>query len=75
MPHSHQQVAVSNNHCVGFVVMWIILDQAQLLEIAVHPEYRRQGIASALFNNMLDIARQQNCLSIELELRQNNFSP
>ena len=74
LPHSYHQVAFHFDKPIGFAVMWIVLEQAQLLEIAIHPKYRRQGKASLLLNEMISIAKQKGCHSMELELREDNLS-
>ncbi len=32
---------------VAMIVVWVILDEAHVATIAVHPDYRRRGLASA----------------------------
>src|SRR5512139_251548 len=35
---------------VGMVVVWLIVDEAHIATIAVHPDYRSQGIAQELLS-------------------------
>lgn len=38
---------------VGLVLMWCLADEAQILELAVHPDFRRLGIGLMLMDNAL----------------------
>lgn len=53
-PHSILKVAEFNEEIVGYIVLRKILDEAELLSIAVKPELRRKGIATELIKNVLD---------------------
>lgn len=39
----------------GLVIIWCVADEVQVVELAVHPQYRRRGIASALMTEALAI--------------------
>lgn len=66
-------VAVMDNIVVGFGGMWIIIDEAHITNIAVHPEYRTLGIGSMLLEALIDICRLEDCSSMTLEVRKSNF--
>lgn len=66
-------VAVDDNIVVGFGGMWIIIDEAHVTNIAVHPEYRGCGIGSQLMESLLNICRLENVSGITLEVRSSNF--
>lgn len=57
---------------VGYAGMWVSVDVGEITNVAVHPDYRRQGIASLLINNLIDVCRINNLSSINLEVRENN---
>ena len=40
------------------IVVWLILDEAHIATIAVHPDYRGQGIAQELLSTALEGAIQ-----------------
>jgi ribosomal-protein-alanine N-acetyltransferase len=46
--------------------------QADVLTIAVHPDYWGQGIGSALLSAMLTAARERDCTEVFLEVRADN---
>ncbi len=59
---------------VGYAVFWWVLDQAELANLAVSPEYRRRGAGAALLDQVLVDARAQGAGSVFLEVRASNES-
>jgi ribosomal-protein-alanine N-acetyltransferase len=58
---------------VGVVVVWLILDEAHIASIAVHPDYRSQGTAQLLLANVLREAIQKGSQLATLEVRARNL--
>ena len=53
--------------------MWqTVFDESELHLIAVAPEYRRQGIASALLQHWQNTVQQQGATRLLLEVRASN---
>jgi ribosomal-protein-alanine N-acetyltransferase len=59
---------------VGLVVIWLILDEAHIATIAVHPDYRGQGIARRLVRVALKEAILKGMGEATLEVRANNLA-
>jgi ribosomal-protein-alanine N-acetyltransferase len=57
---------------IGMVVVWLILDEVHIATIAVHPEYRRQGISQQLLAVVLRAALQRGARLATLEVRAGN---
>ncbi len=57
---------------VGFASLEWILDEGSLTEIAVRSEYRRQGIAQKLMEELLKVAEDNNFSFVTLEVRESN---
>ncbi|MBI2341034.1 MAG: ribosomal protein S18-alanine N-acetyltransferase [Deltaproteobacteria bacterium] len=57
---------------VGFIVFWVVADEIQLIDIAVHPDGRRQKIGSKLFQFMIDYGRRHDLKTVYLEVRPSN---
>jgi ribosomal-protein-alanine N-acetyltransferase len=57
---------------VGVLVMWLIIDEAHIATLAVHPELRRQRIARKLMCVALTEAAQAGAISALLEVRAGN---
>ena len=56
----------------GFLVMRTAADESEILNLAVEPERRRQGIASALLAAALGASRAAGAKSVYLEVRESN---
>jgi len=57
---------------VGYIVFWLIIDEAHLHNLAVRKEYREQGIASRLMEAMNNIAGENEMIFQTLEVRASN---
>jgi ribosomal-protein-alanine N-acetyltransferase len=66
------QVPDGNTRIAGMVVMWLIIDEAHIATLAVHPDFRGQGIASKLLITALKDAIQKGMHQATLEVRANN---
>jgi len=65
-------VVVYNDKLVGYGGMWLIIDEAHITNIAIHPDYRGKGLGSLLLEAMIDYARQSNIFKMTLEVRRSN---
>jgi [ribosomal protein S18]-alanine N-acetyltransferase len=59
---------------VSYAVLMPVLDEAELLTIAVAPNQQRKGLGGAMLRAVLDWARRQNLRKIFLEVRVSNLS-
>ena len=57
---------------VGMIVTWLIVDEAHIATIAVHPNYRRLGIGRKLLTASLTEVIQRGAKLATLEVRQGN---
>lgn len=64
-------VARKDGKIVAYGGIWLVADEGQITNIAVLPEYRKMGIASALLERLIDYAGEK---SIVLEVRESNLS-
>lgn len=67
-------VGCIDNRVVGYVGAWFILDEAHITNVAVKPEFRRQGIANKLIIEFINLAKINNIESITLEVRVSNIA-
>jgi [ribosomal protein S18]-alanine N-acetyltransferase len=58
----------------GFLVLWLLVDEAHVSNIAVHPDRRRQGIAKRLLATGLLELHGEGARSGYLEARRGNLS-
>lgn len=59
---------------VGMTVVWLVIDEAHVGTIAVHPDFRHQGIASRLLQHSLTHVREEGAIIVYLEVRRSNLS-
>jgi ribosomal-protein-alanine N-acetyltransferase len=57
---------------VGFCSVWRVLDELHINNLAVLPEFRRAGVASALLDRALEHGVQSGALRATLEVRRSN---
>lgn len=61
-----------NGALVGYVVLSRYVDAWHVMNVAVAPERRRQGIASALLQRLLEVTRDDPLRGFTLEVRVSN---
>jgi ribosomal-protein-alanine N-acetyltransferase len=59
---------------VGMIVVWLIVDEAHIATIAVHPDFRGQGIGRRLLSTALRQAIRKGASQSMLEVRAGNVS-
>lgn len=59
---------------IGFLCRWIVADECHILNVAVHPQMRQQGIGKRLMQHALAEARAKNAQVITLEVRRSNLA-
>ena len=60
------------NRCLGYLGMWKIIDEAHVTNLAVHPDFQRQGVAHFLIVNSIERCYQEKIKYITLEVRASN---
>ena len=71
-PLSLWLVALDRETVAGYVGSQSVLDGADMMNIAVHPDYRRQGIARELVAELTDALAEKGVKILALEVRQSN---
>ena len=71
-PLAKYMVAEVNNKVVGFAGLWAICNEGHITNIAVHPNYRGQGIGSKLVESLIENSSSWYINSLTLEVRAYN---
>jgi ribosomal-protein-alanine N-acetyltransferase len=75
LPFSRLIVAADpGGRLVGFLCRWLVADECHILNVAVHPQMRRAGIANRLMSDALAEARNRNAKVVTLEVRRSNVA-
>jgi ribosomal-protein-alanine N-acetyltransferase len=59
---------------LGYGIMSVGAGECHLLNISIHPDYRRQGLGRNLVRRLLDTARRFNARIAFLEVRESNVA-
>ena len=65
-------VAEEDGRVAGYIGSQTVPDESDMMNVAVHPDYRRRGIAEALVVALCDALREQGSVSLTLEVRASN---
>ena len=68
------KVLIIDNRVVSYGGMWVLLDEAHITNIAVHPEFRGIGLGNVIVEQLVKEAKENNISSMTLEVRVNNIS-
>ena len=71
-PLSLWLVALDNDRVVGYVGSQTVLDGADMMNIAVDPAYRRQGVAAELIERLETALKSKGVICLTLEVRASN---
>ena len=67
-------LAKEEEEVIGYVGMKMVLDEADITNVAVLPSHRKKGIAGKLLKQLLEEAKKQKLHSIYLEVRASNMN-
>jgi ribosomal-protein-alanine N-acetyltransferase len=59
---------------VGFAGLWLMVDEAHVTTIAMHPSFRRRGLGEYMLASLIDIAYEIGAKWVTLEVRVTNYN-
>ena len=65
-------VALEGDAVVGYVGSQTVLGWTDMMNVAVHPDYRRKGVGEALIRMLMQMLRERKCECLTLEVRASN---
>ena len=66
--------ALDGEKVIGYIGLYIVCESCFVSNIAVFPEYRRKGVATALIERACECAKEHGTDFISLEVRPSNVS-
>ena len=66
------RVALIDKRVIGYICANYVADEGHILNLAVHPDLRRKGIAKTLVENILEELKETDCRFLYLEVRASN---
>jgi ribosomal-protein-alanine N-acetyltransferase len=68
----YPMVIRSEGELIAYAVVWFIVDEIHIGNIAVRPDRHRQGLGALLMNHILDEGRRRSMAFATLEVRPSN---
>ena len=65
-------VAIADDKVVGYIGSQTVLGETDMMNIAIHPDYRKQGIATELIGALIEALNERGSHSLMLEVRASN---
>ena len=67
-PLSFWLVAVEDDKVAGYIGSQTVMGETDMMNVAVHPDFRRRGVAEALILRLVEVlkTRQSHCLTLEV---------
>ena len=65
-------VAVEGDRVAGYIGSQTVIDESDMMNVAVHPDHRRKGIAEALVVELVEALKKRESHCLTLEVRASN---
>ena len=65
-------VATEGETVAGYIGSQTVMEETDMMNVAVHPDFRRQGIAEALVNGLVEHLKGMGSHCLTLEVRASN---
>ena len=65
-------IAENSKQLMGYIGIKAIIDEGYITNVAVYPQYRGIGVATALINKVFDFAKEKGLSFVSLEVRASN---
>ena len=65
-------VALEGQTVAGYIGSQTVMDETDMMNVAVHPEFRRKGIGQALINTLVEHLQKAGSRCLTLEVRASN---
>jgi len=66
------KVAVFERNIIGYICVNYRLQECHILNLAVHPDFRRRGVASVLMDEAMRELKRKGCVFMYLKVRVSN---
>ena len=67
-------VALEEDTVIGYVGSQTVLGWTDMMNVAVHPDYRRRGVGKAIIEELIRLLKEQGSECLTLEVRASNES-
>ncbi|QAS52434.1 ribosomal protein S18-alanine N-acetyltransferase [Halobacillus litoralis] len=71
-PYAFYYVIEKDGEIIGYCGLWLIIDEANITNIAIHPEHRGHKYGERLFQHTCKEAIEHGAIQLSLEVRVSN---
>ena len=71
-PRTFTRVMKIEGRVIGYIIAWMVYDEVHVLNLAVHPDYRKRGIGETLLRGCLMHFLRRGAKFALLEVRRSN---
>ncbi|GEN53857.1 ribosomal protein S18-alanine N-acetyltransferase [Halobacillus faecis] len=71
-PYAHYYVVEKEDAIIGYCGLWLIIDEAHVTNIAIHPDHRGNKYGERLFRHTCKEAIEHGAIQLSLEVRVSN---
>ena len=73
-PLAYWLVAEDDGRVAGYIGSQTVMEETDMMNVAVHPDYRKQGVATALITELVAELKKMGSHCLTLEVRATNES-
>lgn len=70
----YEYTDVKKSKVAGYIGMYKVLNEGDITNIAVSPQYRGRGVGLSLMNSLKELAQNKNIDNLFLEVRESNHT-
>lgn len=70
--NAFSKVAIFGENVIGYICVNYLRHESHILNLAVHPDFRRQGVATLLMNEAMRELKKKGCVFLYLKVRSSN---
>jgi ribosomal-protein-alanine N-acetyltransferase len=70
--YAFSKVAVFEDRVIGYICADYLLHESHILNLSVHPDFRRRGVASILMDKAIRELKTKGCIFVYLKVRSSN---
>lgn len=72
-PLGHYIVLMDQDRVIAYGGFWVVMEEANINNVAVSPEYRGRGLSRLLMDKLIEMAKTQGAKELFLEVRSSNY--
>lgn len=71
-PNAYYILLINDDRVIGYCGLYRVLDESSITNIAVHPDFRKKGLATLMLKNIFEYCLKSSISFVTLEVRESN---